>query len=192
MPDTFVEVTWVTDELITATKLNQMTANEAGFNTGEALGDGIILTRHIGDSEVSSEKLAATIACRAHRAGAFTYSTEADIVFDTEDFDLGGNFNTSTGRFTAPVTGYYHVNANLSSSNLGDAEQIILRICVNGVSVALATAVGSSAGSDPRISTADIVFLNAGEEIKATATSSASTDGNGASNTFIAIAFIGA
>ena len=29
------------------------------------------------------------------------------LVFETEDFDIGGNYNTSNGRFTAPLTGLY-------------------------------------------------------------------------------------
>ena len=29
------------------------------------------------------------------------------LVFNSEDFDIGGNYNTSNGRFTAPVAGIY-------------------------------------------------------------------------------------
>ena len=31
------------------------------------------------------------------------------LVFETEDFDIGGNYDTSTGKFTAPITGIYHI-----------------------------------------------------------------------------------
>jgi len=29
------------------------------------------------------------------------------LVFETEDFDIGGNYDTSNGRFTAPIAGIY-------------------------------------------------------------------------------------
>ena len=29
-------------------------------------------------------------------------------IFETEDFDIGGNYNTSNGIFTAPIAGIYH------------------------------------------------------------------------------------
>ena len=34
----------------------------------------------------------------------------ADMVWGGERFDIGGNFNTSTGKFTCPVAGIYYFN----------------------------------------------------------------------------------
>ena len=48
MADSFVSVTFVADELLTSTKMNLLAANQAGFHDGTALGDGIIVTRHLG------------------------------------------------------------------------------------------------------------------------------------------------
>ena len=50
MADSFVPVTFVADELLTSTKMNLLAANQAGFHDGTALGDGIIVTRHLGPS----------------------------------------------------------------------------------------------------------------------------------------------
>ena len=36
-----------------------------------------------------------------------------DIVFGQERFDVGGGYNTSTGEYTAPATGYYHFYAQV-------------------------------------------------------------------------------
>lgn len=47
MADSFVPVTFVADELLTSTKMNLLAANQAGFHDGTALGDGIIVTRHL-------------------------------------------------------------------------------------------------------------------------------------------------
>ena len=34
--------------------------------------------------------------------------TTGTLIFETEDFDIGGNYNTSNGIFTAPIAGIYH------------------------------------------------------------------------------------
>jgi len=46
-----------------------------------------------------------------------------DLVFETEDFDIGGNYNVSNGRFTAPITGIYHFmfRALSAGTNTGNA-----------------------------------------------------------------------
>lgn len=167
--------------------------NAGGGQLGtNALEDGAVTTSKITDGDVTSEKLGVAIAARAYRNGAFTVGAEADIVFDTENFDIGGDFNTTTGEFTAPITGYYHVDANLSITNIGDGEQVILRVYLNATAVALATGVGSAAGSDPRINVSDIIFAQAGDLILATSNCGASvTGGVGSSLTYIAIHFIG-
>lgn len=41
------------------------------------------------------------------------------VVFDTSIYDQNSNYSTSTGIFTAPVTGKYHFSAMLSLSNTG-------------------------------------------------------------------------
>lgn len=47
----YTPVTFVADELLTSTKMNMLAANQAGFNDGSGLGDGIIVTRHVGSAE---------------------------------------------------------------------------------------------------------------------------------------------
>ena len=48
-------------------------------------------------------------AFRAFKSGTSTVTTTGAAIWvcDSEIFDNGGNFNTSTGKFTAPVDGYY-------------------------------------------------------------------------------------
>ena len=42
----------------------------------------------------------------------------ATVLFDTERFDQGANFNTGTYTFTAPVTGTYQLSAHLRLDNV--------------------------------------------------------------------------
>lgn len=37
-----------------------------------------------------------------------TAGVNGDLVFNEEDFDIGNNYDTSNGRFTAPVSGVYY------------------------------------------------------------------------------------
>ena len=39
-------------------------------------------------------------------------------IFDSEKFDIGGNYNTTTGIFIAPVTGKYEFSVNINFSGL--------------------------------------------------------------------------
>jgi len=43
------------------------------------------------------------------------------LVFDTERFDIGSNYNASTGYFTAPVTGKYLLSTTVRIDNIDNA-----------------------------------------------------------------------
>lgn len=44
----------------------------------------------------------------------------AATVFNVEEYDTGSNYSISTGKFTAPVNGFYDFTATLSHNNAGD------------------------------------------------------------------------
>lgn len=44
--------------------------------------------------------------------------TSYNIVFDRTYFDIGSNFDTSTGGFTAPAAGFYQFNCSITLANL--------------------------------------------------------------------------
>ena len=44
---------------------------------------------------------------RFHAKGLNTVTNNSNVVFPTAIFNVGGHYNTTNGRFTAPVTGYY-------------------------------------------------------------------------------------
>ena len=62
-------------------------------------------------------------AFRARIAGSSSATgSNGTLVFETEDFDIGGNYNTSTGIFTAPINGVYHfMFRGITASNTSGA-----------------------------------------------------------------------
>ena len=79
-------------------------------------------------------------AFRARIAGS-TQATgvSGNIVFETEDFDIGGNYDNTTGEFTAPITGTYHIMfqgvsaTNTSGSKNNAAENPYGDLQIDGV-----------------------------------------------------------
>ena len=54
-----------------------------------------------------------------------------NIMYDTEQYDPGNNFNTTTSEYRAPLTGHYLVASHLMS----DYKEAHQALCVNGVNV---------------------------------------------------------
>lgn len=50
------------------------------------------------------------------------------IPFDAEDFDASGSFNTTTGTFTAPTNGYYHLSATARLEGATDQTYAFIQI----------------------------------------------------------------
>jgi hypothetical protein len=48
-----------------------------------------------------------------HSSGNQYVSDDHTIQFDSEEIDIGNNFNTSNYTFTAPINGYYHMHAHV-------------------------------------------------------------------------------
>lgn len=56
-------------------------------------------------------------AFRVRFNGSASFTNGSPILFDTIDYNTGGCYSTSTGRFTAPVTGKYIFYAQLLGNN---------------------------------------------------------------------------
>lgn len=178
--------TFVADEQPTTAKWNKLWSNDASFNDGTGIADDAILGRHIAAGVVESESLNATIAFRAGMTGSVVITSEATVVFDSESFDLGSDYNNATGVFTAPVTGYYMIVAHLGLGNLADGAQVLMRIKVDGTAVALGTMVSANAANDPRSDVSDVIALTAGQQVTVTGEASVaeSLDGGATVNYF--------
>ena len=65
----------------------------------------------------------------AYRTTPYTLSSSAiEMVYQTEKIDVGSNYNTSNGRFTAPVTGLYEFAYASIAHNANTVYRYDLRI----------------------------------------------------------------
>lgn len=93
------------------------------------------------------------------------------VVFNTESVDVGGNYNTSTGKFTAPVDGYYEFITSLLLGGLSASHTTgKFNFTKNSVEVGSAFRGNFSqiadAGANFAASCSCILELNAGDEIQ--------------------------
>lgn len=167
-----------------AAKWNILGTNDASFNDGTGIANGVI----------TSEHLNATIACRVYRAGALNItSSGVKITFETENYDLGSNFSTVTSSFTAPLTGYYQVNLMVAISNLDAGGSIMAQIYVNGAEYSRGRAYTAAATDDPHAFAADCVPVTAGQTIEGYGLSTTTEALQvGSVSTYMSIFFVGA
>ena len=65
----------------------------------------------------------------AYRVNTYNITTSAAVlVYDNERIDVGGNYNESNGRFTAPVTGLYEFAYAAIASNTATVYRYDLRV----------------------------------------------------------------
>jgi len=84
------------------------------------------------------------------------------VLYDVEIYDAGGNYDTSNGRFTAPVNGYYYLQHQITMHN-GNAGILEPKVYVNGSErfrhyVKVETGSGAASGSAH-----GIIYMTAGQ-----------------------------
>lgn len=107
--------------------------------------------------------------------------------YGTPQFDPTGAFNTSTGRFTPQVAGWYQVNAAvdyLATAMTASYVSVLLR--KNGV--AHSVGVIGAASASVRVSVPDLVYLNGTTDyVDVAAAHNAAGDATGVSATLSAV-----
>ncbi len=65
--------------------------------------------------------------------GSSSTVAKADVIFTTKDWDVTSSYSTSTGRFTAPITGYYLFSLTALYQNAGSSPTWKVNLMKNGV-----------------------------------------------------------
>jgi hypothetical protein len=93
-----------------------------------------------------------------------TAGTGSDIVWNDVKFNIGSGYNSSNGRFTAPVTGYYFITA--CGINQGTTNVLFeLLIMLNGTNVASARGYHAANGTVGGATVTQIINLTAGDYV---------------------------
>jgi hypothetical protein len=156
---TYSSVTWTTGDVITEAKLDAMVANDQAHdshaanglslnnNTGFYMKDSGGTARAcvnvdasnnlvIGDGTNFNEVQVKVMSkCKAYLSGSqnnIADDTNVKVTLNAETYDIGGDFDTSNNRFTAPVTGYYLVTAGVAFSSVIADKNYYGMIYVNG------------------------------------------------------------
>jgi hypothetical protein len=87
------------------------------------------------------------------------------IVWNAESYDTNSNFDTSNGRYTVPVTGFYLVISMASIGSTATNQRVINTIYKNGTATNYSTtSTGVSTANSATVS--DIMSLTAGDYIE--------------------------
>ena len=161
----YAVVTWTVGDIITEAKMDQMIANIDSMRDGTGISNNVILTRHILNANVTIPKISNPYKARAYRNGGYTSPAGiGKVPLNAEDYDTNNNFDSTTNyRYTAPVTGYYQVNARSGSA----VPQTVMftEIWKNGAQLIRGTDIRVSSAEFGSV-VSDIIKLTAGDYIE--------------------------
>jgi hypothetical protein len=101
---------------------------------------------------------------------------DTKVAFDTKNYDTGSNVDVTTnkGRFTAPIAGFYHFDANIFAGTAGSGTGVYIQLNKNGTLVKMGNKQPSAAvGTDPGATVSANLQLAAGDYIEVFAGSGA-------------------
>ena len=165
----------INDSAVTTAKINDL-----GVTTGKinnlAVTNGKLAGSITSDKIIGQDKSVLTTDYNpykfsAYRNAAWTSALNASgkVTFDSEVFDNNSNFDTTLGRYTAPVSGFYWIYANISTETISGAG-IFASLYVNGIQVrngGSAVPVSYTGGFATTCIVESLIFLNASDYVEA-------------------------
>lgn len=154
-----------------STTAQMNTAITTAANTAQA--NAIATSEAYTDAQIAGIPGANFYPARADSSGDTNVPTNGAstiIALDSEEFDPSGSFNTGTYLYTAPVSGYYHVDVDAQITNdTGDVTgmEIQINVDTNGGAGVFGngTSVASPPGNRWYASVSGSVHLNAGDTV---------------------------
>lgn len=117
-----------------------------------------------------------TYAARAYSSATSISGSLATIVYATESYDASSSYDNTTGIYTAPIAGQYHVNAALLiTGTIALNNTLIMEIQVNGTVWARKTIFLAAGLTDGKIDITDDVQLGATDTVQIQVSSSATS-----------------
>lgn len=147
------------------------------------------------EQQVDGSQAPLTCSVMAYVGSDYTLSgtTQEVAHLNTEGWDIGGDFNTTTYKFTAPVTGYYQVNGQAQYAITSAGERTVTYITSdNGGEQQSPADATSTNNAGARVG--KIVKLTAGDDLwlgVRNASNGSDTIRSGADNTFLTVVLIG-
>lgn len=160
-----------------AAKWNILGTNDASFNDGTGI---FGLKKDLLTTDSNPYKFS------AYRNSAQSPADGAIVIFDTENYDTNSNYNTSDGKYTAPVSGFYLFNVNITYSiNGNNGVAFGARLYKNGSEIAITSFVNTYTGAySPSLSLTRLVQLTAGDYVTGNAASGGQAVVTGAAKTY--------
>jgi hypothetical protein len=101
-----------------------------------------------------------------YTAQSIPANTNTVVKFDAVSFDTNSNYNSSTGTYTAPIAGYYHIYANVGFSAVSATGYTYAQVYVNGTFVQRGPfAYVSTSGEAVQVGVELIGYLSAGNTV---------------------------
>lgn len=163
------------------TPANGVTVDGLNIKDGKLNTNDSVVTANITDDAVTSSKVSGIAKDNlstdsnpykfsAYRSSAFNWGNNAfaKVTFNTEQFDTNSNYDTSTGRYTAPVTGFYFIRANVRGNHISGSGCSI-EVRKNGSTVLSGDSivpVGYTGGFGLQVSVHGLVSLTAGDYLE--------------------------
>lgn len=136
------------------------------------IADSAVTVAKIADNAVTADKIYNPYIFRAYRStNQGTSAGWNTIICQTEEYDLASAYDAGSGTFTAPITGYYHFDANIT---VGSAwADVLISFYKNGAEYSRGNRFKSSGGTAAtnfaapvNLHHSDQIYLTAGQYVQ--------------------------